>query len=209
MRAALYVRVSTDDKNQTVETQLFALRRYCKDAGCEIVKEYADEARAKDFTARKAWAELQKDAKQHKFQTVLVFKLDRAFRSVRECENTLQEWGERGIGFRSITQDSIDTTTSMGKFVLQILAAAAELESSLISDRVKAGMNRAAAEGTRTGKPIGKPRLKITLDDIEAVLTVNNYKISSTARDLKCSRAYIRKRLIAAGLAEPGVPKRG
>lgn len=153
MRVALYARVSTDDREQNPETQLYALRRYCQDADWEIYQEYVDIARAKDYAHRQRWLQLQKDARQHKFQTVLVFRLDRAFRSVRECLNLIEDWHERGIAFKSISEDVIDTTTSQGRFILQVIAAIAELESAIISDRVKAGMTRAKSQGKHIGRP--------------------------------------------------------
>ena len=160
MRCAIYARVSTDDKEQTPETQLYALRKFCCEAKWEVFHEYVDKARAKDYTHRVAWQQLQKDARQHKFNLVLVFRLDRAFRSVRECLNLIEDWYERGITFKSISEDVIDTTTSQGRFILQIMAAIAELESSIISDRVKAGMARAKSQGKHVGRPKKQGRLK-------------------------------------------------
>lgn len=187
-KVALYARVSTGDKEQTPETQLYALRKYCERVEWEIVEEYVDIAQAKDYRKRKAWQKLQKDARQYKFRVVVVFKLDRAFRSVRECENCLSDWQDRNIAFKCITQDVIDTTTAMGKFVLQVMAAAAELESSLISDRVKAGMERARNEG----KHLGRPSKGITLDNIVNALKEGG-NISAAARSLKISRASIHR----------------
>ena len=141
-KIALYARVSTDDKDQDPETQLYALRQFCLDAAWDIYREYVDRARAKDYTRRQAWQQLQKDARMRKFGVVLVFRLDRAFRSVRECVNCLEDWQGRGITFKSIKEDVIDTTSSQGRFILHIMAAVAELESSVIGERVAAGMAR-------------------------------------------------------------------
>jgi DNA invertase Pin-like site-specific DNA recombinase len=152
MKVAIYCRVSTDDKNQNPETQLYALREYCKKAEWEIVEEYIDVARAKDYKHRVNWQKLLADARQHNFKTVLVFRLDRAFRSVNECTNTTKYWHDIGIGFKSLREDVIDTTTSQGNFILHIMAAVAELESSIISERVTAGIARTRAEGNRYGR---------------------------------------------------------
>jgi DNA invertase Pin-like site-specific DNA recombinase len=153
MKVALYARVSTDDKEQNPETQLLALRNFCTDMEWEISGEYVDMARAKDYKRRLQWQQLRKDARMRKFKIVLVFRLDRAFRSVRECLNTLEEWKERGIAFKSLREDVIDTSSSMGNFMIQVLAAVAELESSMISDRVTAGMARAKSQGKQLGRP--------------------------------------------------------
>lgn len=194
MKAALYARVSTDDKDQNPETQLFALRQFCQDAGHEVYQEYVDRARAKDYVHRKAWRQLQKDARQHKFKVVLVFRLDRAFRSVRECLNCLEDWQERGIAFRSLKEDAIDTTTSQGKFMLQILAAVAELESAMIGERVSAGMARAKAQGKGIGrKPLAIPVIKVC----DALRGTSSVPLA--AEQLKCSRPYIYKRLAEYG----------
>lgn len=192
MKAALYARVSTDDKDQNPETQLLVMRQFCRDAGHEIYQEYVDQARARDWVRRIAWAQLQRDAHQHKFQAVLVVHLDRAFRTVRECCNTLEDWQERGIGFRVIRQDAIDTTTSMGRFALHVLAAAAELESALIGERVAAGISRVQASGHHWGRPA----LNMGATAIcNALLEAGT--VSGAARKLDCSRAYIHKVLLA------------
>ncbi len=153
MKVALYARVSTDDKEQNPETQLLALRRFCQEHAWDIEGEYVDKARAKDYKRRLQWEQLKKDARQRKFKMVFVFRLDRAFRSVRECLNTMEEWKERGIIFKSLMEDVIDTSSSMGNFIFQVLAAVAELESGIISDRVTAGLARAKSQGKRLGRP--------------------------------------------------------
>lgn len=190
MKVAIYARVSTDDKNQNPETQLFALRKFCVNAGWEIYCEYVDRARAKDYKARMAWGRLLSDARMYRFNVVMVWKLDRAFRSVRECVNILADWQERNIKFKAITQEAIDTTTSMGKFVLQIMAATAELESSLIGDRVKSGIERRRAEGKAWGrkrKPFDKDRAHALLD--------SGLNISQVALALNCSRRKVYREL--------------
>jgi len=192
MKVALYARVSTDDKYQNPETQLYSLRQYCKDAGWEVYQEYIDYARARDYARRKAWQQLQKDARQRKFKAVVVFRLDRAFRSVRECLNLVEDWFDRGISFKSVSEDVIDTTTHQGRFILQIMAAIAELESGIISDRVVAGMQRAKDQG----KQLGRPELNIPVNTIVDRLEATR-SIRQAAKDLGCSRAYIYRELAA------------
>ena len=194
MKAALYARVSTDDKEQNPETQLYALRNFCRDAGWEIHQEYVDRARAKDYKHREAWQQLQKDARQHKFKVVLVFRLDRAFRSVRECTNLVEDWYDRGIRFKSMGEDVIDTTTAQGRFILQIMAAIAELESSIIGDRVAAGMARARAEG----KPIGRKLLDVSVISLYDALR-DSATVGAAAEELGCSRSYIYAELAKFG----------
>jgi len=195
IKVALYARISTDDKQQDPETQLYALRRFCQDANWEIYQEYIDRARAKDYRHRLAWQQLQKDARQRKFKVVLLFDLSRGWRDTRECLNCVEDWFERGIGIKSLKQDIIDTTTSMGKLILQIMAALAEFESAQVSERVAAGMARAKAQG----KQIGRKELSIRKTDIYDALRTNQNNIAGAAKKLGCSRAYIYKKLAEGG----------
>lgn len=194
MKVAVYARVSTDDREQNPETQLYALRNFCRDAGWEIHQEYVDQARAKDYKHREAWQQLQKDARQHKFKAVVVFRLDRAFRSVRECVNLVEDWYDRGIRFKSVAEDVIDTTTAQGRFILQIMAAIAELESSIIGDRVAAGMARARAEG----KHIGRKLLDVSVISLYDALQ-DSPTVGAAAEKLGCSRPYIYAELAKFG----------
>lgn len=184
-KVAIYARVSTDDKHQDPDTQLYALREFCKKAEWEIAGEYVDKARAKDFKRRTAWTQLLNDARKREFKAVLVFRLDRAFRSVRECTNTVQEWHDLGIGFKSLREDVIDTTTSQGRFILHIMAAVAELESGIISERVTAGIARTRAQGNRYGR---KPK---PFDWEKVKEALKHDTVSMIARDMGYSRARI------------------
>ena len=154
MKVALYARVSTSDKDQTPETQLVHLRDFCSTQGWEIYKEYVDAASALDVAHRTAWRAMLDDAAKKKFSVVLVFKLDRAFRSVKHMHDTLSTWEALGISFRSI-REQFETSTALGRLLMNLLAALAEFELELIRERVKAGMERAA----RQGKKIGRPRV--------------------------------------------------
>ena len=153
MNVALYARVSTTDKDQDPETQLLQLRDYCAAQGIEEWTEYVDKASAKDYVHRVRWAELHAAIRRRQVKLVLVWKLDRAWRGVRECLNDLEEWDQRGCFFRSITQEIMDTSIPMGKFVLQVMAATAELESGMTAERVRAGMDRARRQGKALGRP--------------------------------------------------------
>ena len=105
----------------------------------------------------------------------MVFRLDRAFRSVRECVNTVHDWFDHGIAFKSLREDIIDTSTSQGKFILHIIAAVAELESATISERVTAGIIRTRAEGNRYGrkrKAFDWDKVKELLDEKVAIAVI-------------------------------------
>ena len=87
-RVAAYARVSTSDKDQDPETQLMALRDFCRANDWDVVKEYIDRASARDLAHRKAWRELLDDCAKRRCKVVVVFKLDRAFRSVKDMHDT-------------------------------------------------------------------------------------------------------------------------
>ena len=154
MIVALYARVSTADKEQDPETQLLPLRDYCHAQGWSVYKEYIDKASAIDLAHRTAWRKLLDDAAKRKFKILLVFRLDRAFRSVKHLHDTLFVWEALGISFKSL-EEQFDTSTPLGRLLLNLLASLAEFELELIRERVKAGMERAA----RQGKKIGRPRV--------------------------------------------------
>ena len=158
---ALYARVSTDDKDQDPETQVYALKDYCERREWVIEGEpYIDYASAKDLARREAWRLLMQDASRREFDLVLVYRLDRAFRTVRDGVLALDQLKHCGVGFASISEPFIDTTSPMGELMFTISAAWAQLEGAIISQRVRAGMDRAKAQGVR----IGRPTVPVDLD---------------------------------------------
>ena len=102
MKIAIYARVSTSDKDQNTETQLMPLRDYARAQGLVVHAEYVDEASANDIAGRKAWRQMLDDAAKRRFKVVLVFKLDRAFRSVKHMHDTLAAWEAVGVSFQSV-----------------------------------------------------------------------------------------------------------
>ena len=152
MRVAIYARVSTSDKLQDPETQLMPLRDFCAAQGWETVAEYVDHAPANDQAHRARWRQLLDDAAKRKFSVVLVFKLDRAFRSVKHMHDTLAAWELVGVSFKSL-REQFDTSTALGRLLLNLLASLAEFELEMIRERVKAGMDRARRQGKRIGRP--------------------------------------------------------
>lgn len=152
MRVALYARVSTSDKDQDPETQLMPMRNFCAAHGWEIVAEYVDYASANDQAHRTRWPDLLDDAAKRRFSVVLVFKLDRAFRPVKHMHDTLAAWEINKVSFQSI-REQFDTSTAMGRLIMNILAMLAEFELELIRERVTADMDRARRQGKRIGRP--------------------------------------------------------
>lgn len=134
-----YARVSTEEQN--LDLQLDALRA----AGCqELFQDLGVSAVAKKRAGFDAMLDQLGNG-----DTVIIWKLDRAFRSLRQALDVLEVFEQRGIEFRSLT-DQIDTTTPMGKCMYQVRNAFAELERSLISERTKAGMAAARARENRS-----------------------------------------------------------
>jgi len=156
LKAALYARVSTTDKNQNPEIQLEVLREYCRQMDWEVFGEYVDHASAADQAGRKQWASLMEAASTRRFDVLLVWKIDRAFRSVIQAVGSLKTLRAYNVGFRSYTESAVDTTTPYGEFMFSVLAAFAELEREQIRQRVNAGMQHAKAHGTKSGAPIGR-----------------------------------------------------
>jgi putative DNA-invertase from lambdoid prophage Rac len=92
------------------------------------------------------------DAGKRRFSMVLVFKPDRAFRSVKHMHDTLGAWELVGVSFKSL-REQFDTSTALGRLLLNLLASLAEFELELIRERVKAGMDRARRQGKKIGRP--------------------------------------------------------
>jgi DNA invertase Pin-like site-specific DNA recombinase len=148
-RAALYLRVSTLDQHP--ETQAIELRQFARQRGYEILQEYVDHGVSGTKVRRPALDQLLKDAHRHKFDAVLVWSCDRLARSTKHFLQVLDEISELGIQFIS-QREAIDTEGALGRAILVIISAIAELEKSLIVERVRAGMRRAKLEGRRIGR---------------------------------------------------------
>lgn len=156
MKVALYARVSTNDKDQDPTTQLLVLRDFAR-AQCWDATEYVDQAAANDLAHRTAWRRLIDDAAKRRFNVVLVFKLDRAFRSVKHMHDTLDAWETVAVDFQSV-REGFDTSTALGRLLLNLLASLAEFELEVLSERVRAGMDRARRQGKAIGRPPIAPR---------------------------------------------------
>ena len=147
-RAALYMRVSTLDQHP--ETQLYDLRQLAQQRGYEIVEEYTDKisgAKAK----RPGLDQLMADAGHGQFQVVMVWAFDRLARSVRHFLEVLDELNHIKVEFVSF-RENIDTGGPLGRAMVVIVSAIAELERNLIIERVRAGMRRAKLEGRHIGR---------------------------------------------------------
>jgi DNA invertase Pin-like site-specific DNA recombinase len=149
-RAAVYSRVSTN--GQTVANQLPDLRRYAQQRGWVITEEYTDEGISGAKSSRPALDRLMADARKGRFDAVLVWRFDRFARSTTHLLSALEEFRTLGVDFVSV-QEAVDTSTPMGKMIFTVVAAVAELERSIINERVRAGLARVRLEGKRLGRP--------------------------------------------------------
>src|SRR3954452_16707682 len=162
-RTALYLRVSTAD--QKPDLQYDGLRSYAALAGLDIVQDYCDVAVSGRREGRPQLNALMAAARKHEIDCVLVWKFDRFARSTRHLLTALEEFDHLGVRFISV-QDQIDTESPMGRAMFTIIGAMAELESSLISERVTAGMRAAEARGKHLGRPAIPKRV---ISEIEAL----------------------------------------
>ena len=147
-RAALYMRVSTLDQHP--ETQLYDLRQMAEQRGYRISEEYTDTISGTK-ARRPGLDAMMRDARRGQFDVVLVWASDRIARSVKHFLDVLDELNRLNIEFISF-REQIDTGGPLGRAVVIIIGAIAELERSLIVERVRAGMRRAKLEGRHIGR---------------------------------------------------------
>src|SRR6202162_4510257 len=152
MRVAIYARVSTANNGQDPTMQTRELREYCDRRGWTVAGEYVDIGISGTKEKRPELDRLMQDAHRRRFDAVVVWKFDRFARSVSHLLRALETFKAQGIEFVSFSEQ-LDTSTPAGKLVFTVLGAVAELERSLIVERVKAGLRNARAKGKRLGRP--------------------------------------------------------
>jgi DNA invertase Pin-like site-specific DNA recombinase len=152
MRAALYARVSTLKIGQSPDMQLRELREHVERRGWKLEREYVDAGISGAKDRRPELDRLMADAHRRRFDVVAVWKFDRFARSVTHLLRALDTFRILGIEFVSLSE-SLDTATPAGRMVFTVLGAVAELEKSLIGERVRAGLRNAKAKGKRLGRP--------------------------------------------------------
>jgi DNA invertase Pin-like site-specific DNA recombinase len=156
-RAALYLRVSTLD--QTTANQERELRAVADRLGCQIVKVFKDHgiSGAKGRDQRPQFDALCKAVTRREIDLVMAWSVDRLGRSLQDLVQFLSELHASGVDL-FLHQQGLDTTTPAGKAMFGMMGVFAEFERSMIQERVRAGIARAKAQGTKSGKPIGRPR---------------------------------------------------
>src|SRR5580700_229602 len=183
-RAAIYLRVSSIDQHP--ETQLHDLEMMAQQRGLEIVQRYTDRITG-TRGRRPGLDELMADARRHRFDVVLVWACDRLARSVRHLLESLDELNHLGIEFISF-REQLDTAGPLGRAVVVIIGAIAELERSLIVERVRAGMRRAKLEGRHIGRrPLNLDRAAVLRDRQRGL------SLTEVAKAHRCSRGLVSK----------------
>jgi DNA invertase Pin-like site-specific DNA recombinase len=156
MRAAIYARVSTTNHGQDVTLQTRELEQFAQSRGWEVAGEYVDAGVSGTKDSRPELNRLIADAHRRRFDVVCVWRFDRFARSVSHLLRALETFKALGIDFVSFSEQ-MDTSTPAGKMVFTVLGAVAELERSLIVERVRAGLRNARAKG----KTLGRPRVAV------------------------------------------------
>ena len=151
-RLAIYARVSTSNHGQDVNLQLRELRQFAEARGWQVAGEYVDSGVSGTKDSRPELNRLMADAHKRRFEVVCVWRFDRFARSVSHLLRALETFKSLGIDFVSFSEQ-MDTSTPAGKMVFTVLGAVAELERSLIVERVRAGLRNARAKGKRLGRP--------------------------------------------------------
>jgi DNA invertase Pin-like site-specific DNA recombinase len=183
-RAALYMRVSTLDQHP--ENQLNELRQFAGQRGFEVVEEYTDHGISGAKARRPALDRMLKDANRRRFDVVVVWACDRLARSTKHFLQVLDELNDLGIQFLS-QRESIDTDGALGRAIVIIISAIAELERSLIVERVRAGMRRAKLEGRRIGRtPLDVDRAAIVRDRLSGLSLTRVAKKHAVSRATVC-----------------------
>ncbi|MGO9275693.1 MAG: recombinase family protein [Terriglobia bacterium] len=199
MKAAIYVRVSTSHRSQHGATNAFdqnpavqeqPLRELIAQRGWTFHGVYSDRASgAKE--RRPGLDELMADARRGLFDIVIVWRFDRFARSVKQLVLALEEFRSLGIDFVS-HQEAMDTSTPMGKAMFTIIGAMAELERSVIRDRLVAGLEYARQHGTKSGRAIGRPRAVFRRDQVRE-LRGQGCSWREIAKRLNVSSASVRR----------------
>jgi DNA invertase Pin-like site-specific DNA recombinase len=182
-KAAIYARVSTAD--QHLETQLYDLRKLAANRGFEVRREYCDRGISGSKARRPALDAMMADGRRGEFSVVLVAAFDRIARSTKNFLEIVDELNELEIEFIS-AREAIDTSGPMGRMFITLVGSIAELERSLIVERIKAGMRRARMEGQKLG------RAPLNIDhDALARDRLAGMSLTNVARKYGVSRASV------------------
>lgn len=148
---------------------------------------------------RRGLRELMAAAKRKAFDVLVVYRSDRLFRSLKELVATIDDLGELGIGFVSVTEP-FDTTTSSGRLLLQVCGAFAEFERNVLRERTRSGLAAARARGSK----LGRPKRAIDLELVQR-LRAGGMSVAAIARELELGPATVWRALSKTSSADAGV----
>jgi DNA invertase Pin-like site-specific DNA recombinase len=197
-KASIYCRVSSPD--QRVENQILDLRKMAAQRGFEVVREYCDRGVSSSKVRRPGLDTMMADARRGEFTVLLVAAFDRVARSTKEFLQIVDELHELGVEFIS-SREAIDTTGAMGRMFITLIGSIAELEKSILVERIKSGMRRARLEGRRLGRaPLSVDRNALVRDRLAGM------SLTDVAAKFRISRASVvrvvrqakQKQLVAA-----------
>lgn len=199
LKAALYTRVSKDEQfreGYSISSQKEHCINFTKSQGWEIYDIYVEEGVSAKTLNRPAILRLIADAKEHKFEVVVFYKLDRLVRSVRDLDDLLKLFDDKNIAIRSVTEP-FDTTTAIGRFLITLVAAIAQWERETISERVVVNMTKKALLGERNG---GKPPFgyeykngELTINKKEANFVTDIFRLYNNGKGLRTIALYLQQ----------------
>lgn len=190
-KVAIYARVSTDEQKESLGEQKKILIEWCKEKKYDIVEVYEDIQSGKD-TSRQDYQRMMNDVinNHHSYKTVVILKLDRLSRSLKDLISTVDCLKDHSIGLISKEDTFIDTTTSQGRFIFGVFGALAEFERELIKYRTGIGMKRAQREG----KLCHRPRKEINVDKVKKAIN-DGYTLEEIAKMQGMSFVTLKKRM--------------
>jgi DNA invertase Pin-like site-specific DNA recombinase len=197
-KAAIYARVSTPD--QHVETQLYDMRKLAAQRGFEVSREYCDRGISGSKARRPGLDAMMADARRGEFSVLLVAAFDRVARSTKNFLEIVDELHDLGIEFIS-AREAIDTTGPMGRMFITLIGSIAELEKSILVERIRAGMRRARMEGQRLGRaPLNIDHDALVRDRLAGMSLTNAAKKYGVSRAsvVRFVRAAQRRQAVAA-----------
>ncbi len=185
---AIYARVSTD--KQKAEMQVVELKEFVKRRGFSLGKIFIDQGYTGGNIQRPAFGKMMEDAHKRSFDVLIVWKLDRLSRSLKDLITTLETLGSLGIDFISY-DNSLDTSTPTGKLVFHVVGSVAEFERDIIKERVRAGL----ANARRNGKKLGRPSILAKISPKVYILKEKGLSNRMIAHKLRIGEATVRRAL--------------
>lgn len=193
VRAAIYARVSTANGRQDTENQIAHLRQFGASQNWEIMGLYIDHESGKTGD-RPEFKRLFADAGKRRFDLVLVWALDRLTREgVAETFECIKRLDLNGVQFVSFTEEHFRTTGPAGELMVAVAAWIAKQERVRISERVRAGLSRARTHGTRSGRPVGRPRVVIDGDRVLGLRETERLSWPQIARKMHAGSGSVRR----------------